>query len=117
SAYVHHGATRVLAKIIFAESDSLAAGKSAVAQLRLSAPLLGFVGDRFIIRDASERQTIAGGVIFNVDSTDLHSNQERALLAARAVAPNDVDLAVWTEIARGHVIRPSCLLERSHFSS
>jgi selenocysteine-specific elongation factor len=117
SAYVHHGTTRVLAKVIFAETDSLMPGQSVVAQLKLTAPLLAFVGDRLILRDGSERQTIAGGVVFNVDSTDFRSSQERALLASRAVAPNDVDLAVWTEIGRGDVIQPSRLLERSHFSA
>lgn len=117
SAYVHHGTTRVLAKMIFFETDSLAPGQSAMAQLKLAAPLLVFVGDRLIVRDASERQTIAGGVVFNVDSTDFRSSQTRALLASRAVAPKDVDLAVWTEIARGEVIQPSRLLERSHFSA
>src|ERR1700730_7882437 len=43
SAYVHHGTARALAKIVLAESESLAAGESAFAQLRLSAPLLGFL--------------------------------------------------------------------------
>src|SRR5213595_2703271 len=100
SAYIHHGTIRVLAKFIFAETDSLAVGQSAVAQLRLGAPLLAFVGDRLIVRDASEQQTIAGGVVFNVDSRDFRSSQERALLATRTVAPDDVALAVWTEIAR-----------------
>ncbi len=117
SANVHHGTTRVLAKVILAETNSLARGESAVARLRLSAPLLAFVGDRLIVRDASKRQTIAGGVVFNVDSTDFRSSRERALLATRAVAPNDVHLAVWIEIARGDVIQASCLLERSHFSA
>src|SRR5262249_16891925 len=65
AAYIHHGTTRVLAKIIFSETDSLAPGESAVAQLRLDTPLLAFVGDRLIVRDASEQHTIAGGVVFN----------------------------------------------------
>src|SRR6266480_930926 len=60
SAYVHHGTTRTLAKIVLAESESLAAGESAFAQLRLTAPLLGFLGDRFVVRDASEQHTRAG---------------------------------------------------------
>jgi selenocysteine-specific elongation factor len=117
SSYVHHGTTRVHAKVMLCEKSSLAPGESTVARLKLAAPLLAFVGDRLIVRDASERQTIAGGVVFNVESADFRSNQERALLASRAVAPNDVDLAVWTEIARGEVIQPSRLLERSHFSA
>src|SRR5438477_7491965 len=55
SAYVHHSTMRTLAKIILAESESLATGQSAFAQLRLTAPLLGSLGDRFVVRDASEQ--------------------------------------------------------------
>ena len=119
SAYVHHGTTRVLAKIVFAEKQSLAAGGSAVAQLRFEVPLLAFVGDRVIVRDASQQHTIAGGVVFNIDSNpnDFRQNEENALLASRVIAPDDVDLAVWTEIAQAGVIEPSRLLERSHFGA
>ena len=117
SAYIHHGTTRVLAKIIFAEADPLAADESAAAQLRLDVPLLAFVGDRVVVRDASEQRTIAGGVVFNIDSNpkDFRRTEESTRLASRVIAPGDVDLAVWTEIARTGVIEPSRLLERSHF--
>jgi selenocysteine-specific elongation factor len=119
SAYIHHGTTRVLAKIIFAEAHLLAAGESAVAQLRLGAPLFAFVGDRLIVRDASEQHTIAGGLVFNIDSNpkDFRRSQESTRLATRAIAPRDVALAVWTEIARTGVIEPPRLLERSHFNA
>jgi selenocysteine-specific elongation factor len=117
SVNVHHGTTRVLAKAILAETDSLTPGQTGVAQLKLAAPMLVFVGDRLILRDGSERQTIAGGVVFNVDSTNFRSSQERGLLASRAVAPNDLALAVWTEIARTGLFDPSRLLDRSSFSA
>ena len=116
SAYVHHGTTRVHAQISFADCDSLAPGKTAVAQLRLRTPLLVFVGDRLIVRDSSEQHTIAGGVVFNIDPTGFVSDQQRGLLASRAVAPNDVALAVWTEISSKGVIEPPGCLERSRFS-
>ncbi|MBV9618224.1 MAG: selenocysteine-specific translation elongation factor [Verrucomicrobia bacterium] len=117
SVNVHHGTTRVLAKAIFAETDSLAPGQTAVTQLKLDAPMLVFVGDRLILRDGSGRQTIAGGVVFDVDSKTFRSSQERGLVASRAVAPNDVALAVWTEIARTGLFDPSRLLDRSIFSA
>jgi selenocysteine-specific elongation factor len=116
SAYVHHGTTRALAKIILAETAALGPGQSAAAQLRLSAPLLAFVGDRLIVRDASEQHTIAGGVVFNIEPNDFRSSQQRALLASRTASPDDVDLAVWTEIARTDVVETSHFLERSRFS-
>ena len=106
SAYIHHGTIRVLAKLIFAETDSLAVGQSAVAQLRLGAPLLAFVGDRLIVRDASEQQTIAGGVVFNVDSTpnDFRSTHQRALLASRTAAPDDVEGGLLPVVADAAVL-------------
>jgi hypothetical protein len=54
-------------------------------------------------------------VVFNVDSGVLRSNHERALLATRAVAPDDVALAVWTEISSKRLIEPSLMLDRSRF--
>ncbi len=119
SAYVHHGTTRTRAKIVLAESESLAAGEIAFAQLRLTAPLLGFLADRFVVRDASEQHTLAGGVVLNPDSnpTDFRSPEQRALVAARAANPDDVDLAVWTEIARSGIVQTSHLLERSRFGT
>ena len=38
-------------------------------------------------------------------------------MASRAVAPEDVALTVWTEIARGHMTDPSRFLECSRFSA
>ena len=117
TAWAHHGTTRVPARIVFPETDSLVVGQSAVAQLRLKAPLVVFIGDRLILRDPSERRTIAGAVVFDIDSKGDYSNRDRALLATRAVAPDDVALAVWTEVSSKGVIVPSRLLERSRFST
>src|SRR5207248_11778151 len=117
SAYVHHGTTRVLAKIMFPTTESLASGQTAVAQLRLSGPLLAFIGDRFVVRDPSEQHTIAGGVVIDVSPDGFYSDAHRDLLACRAAAPHDVDLALWTEVACDRVLTVSRLLRRSRFSS
>jgi selenocysteine-specific elongation factor len=71
------------------------------------------------VRDASEQHTLAGGVVLNPDSnpTDFRSPEQRALVAARAANPDDVDLAVWTEIARSGIVQTSHLLERSRFGT
>jgi selenocysteine-specific elongation factor len=117
SVYVYHGTNRARTKVILADMDSLPPGATGIAQLRLTTPLLAFVGDRLIVRDASERQTIAGALVLNLDSKEIRPASERALLASRAVAPGDVALAVWTEIARGEILEPSRVLERSRFSA
>jgi selenocysteine-specific elongation factor len=69
------------------------------------------------VRDASGRQTLAGGIVFNVDPTTFTPNHEHAILASRAAAPDDVDLAVWTGIAAAGMIEPSRFLDRSRFSA
>jgi selenocysteine-specific elongation factor len=119
SGWLHHGTTRVLAKITFLESQNLSAGASAIAQLRLSEPVLAFVGDHFVVRDASEQHTIAGGVVLDVDSPreDFHSSAQTALLTARAAAHNDIDLYAKTEIGRRGATASSQLLQRSRFSA
>jgi selenocysteine-specific elongation factor len=117
SAYVHHGTTRTLAKIILPDRQSLAPGERAFAELRLSAPLFAFVGDRFVVRDASEQRTLAGGVVLNLELDRKRSSQDRALITARAANPEDVDLVIWTELACRGVVNSSHLLERSRFSA
>jgi selenocysteine-specific elongation factor len=119
SAWLHHGTARVLAKITFLEAQNLSAGASAIAQLRLSGPILAFVGDHFVVRDASEQHTIAGGVILDVDSPRDHfrSSAQTALFTARASAHDDIDLYIKTEIARRGATAPSQLLQRSRFSA
>ena len=117
SAYLHHGTTRALAKIILLNQQSLAAGESGFTHMQISAPLFAFVGDRFVVRAASEQYTLAGGVILNVDPPANESPEQQALVAARAANPDDVDLAVWIELARAEIVRPSELLQRSRFSA
>src|SRR5262249_45570226 len=67
SIYVHHGASRVAARIRFRENGSLGAGKEKVAHLKLASAIFAFVGDRFVVRDSSERHTIAGGIVLDPD--------------------------------------------------
>ncbi|MFN2541694.1 MAG: selenocysteine-specific translation elongation factor [Chthoniobacterales bacterium] len=116
SAYIHHGTTRALAKVVFTEAVALSAGESAIAQLRLERPLAVFVGGRLIVRDASEQHTIAGGIVFDIDAGNSLRAKQRAILATRATAPDDVALAVWTEISCRGIIEPATMLERSCFS-
>jgi hypothetical protein len=55
SIYVHHGASRVAARIRFRENGSLQAGREKIARLKLASPIFAFIGDRFVVRDSSER--------------------------------------------------------------
>ncbi len=117
SVYVHHGTSRVAAKIVLLENGALQAGKKAIAQLKLASPILAFLGDRFVVRDASEQHTIAGGLVLAPDKGKFLDAKQQTLLAARALALDDVDLCVRSEIALRGFARRETLLSKSHFGA
>jgi selenocysteine-specific elongation factor len=110
--YLHHGTTRVRAKVLFFNKDALRRGEQALAQLRLDSAVVAFLGDRFVLRDPSEQVTIAGGVVLDPDG-----NRDADWLRERAEAPDDVDLCVRTEIKRCRAAPIATLLHRSHFGA
>jgi len=63
---VYLGTAEVMAKIIWLDGrPQLAPKESTYAQLILRAPIVGFGGDRFILRDQTARATIGGGFILH----------------------------------------------------
>lgn len=119
TVYVHHGTSRFSAKVDLLDGDAVEPGKQTLAKLRLESPIFAFVGDRFVLRDASEQHTIAGGVVVESarDQGKLRNAAQYKLLAARAGAPDDVDLCVRSEIALREFVRKEMVLIKSHFSS
>ncbi|HKS32037.1 MAG TPA: selenocysteine-specific translation elongation factor [Chthoniobacterales bacterium] len=109
SAYIHHGAARVAAKINFRENGSLEAGKGKIAHLKLASPIFPFIGDRFVVRDSSERYTIAGGIVLDPDGG-------REFLA-RGVAPDDINSLLSATLAQHGFARREILLSKSRFSA
>ncbi len=101
SVYLHHGTSRVAARIVALERDG-------VARLKLASPIFAFLGDRFVLRDASERRTIGGGIVLDPDG-DQHSK----ILAV----PGDVALCLRAEVASRRFVRKKTLLRKSHFSA
>ncbi len=63
--HLHLGVACVLCRVSLAETESLAAGETAYAQLRLETPVCAFTGDRFVVRFYSPLETIGGGVILD----------------------------------------------------
>jgi selenocysteine-specific elongation factor len=119
SVYVHHGTSRFPAKIHLLDSDALEPGKQALAKLKLGSPIFAFAGDRFVLRDASEQHTIAGGVVLDPDGDrkEFRDEEKRKLLVAHATAPDDGDRCVRSEIALRGFVRKETVLRKSHFSS
>jgi selenocysteine-specific elongation factor len=117
SIYLHHGTSRVAVKVALLEKGELEPGQKTIAYLKLAFPIFAFVGDRFVVRDASEQHTIAGGVVLDPDGANFRDAAQVKLLSMRAIAPDDVDVCVRSEIAlRGSMPRKT-LLNKSHFSA
>jgi selenocysteine-specific elongation factor len=119
SIYVHHGASRVAARIRFRENGSLTAGKEKVAHLRLSSPIFAFIGDRFVLRDSSEQNTIAGGTVLDPDAdpATFRSVAHIGLLRERVTAPRDVDICVRYQLKRDAFAECKTLLVKSNFGA
>ncbi len=115
---VHYGTARFAARVLLLDRRELLPGEHAVARLRLACPAFVFAGDRFIIRDSSGRQTIAGGIVLNPDAagTKFRASAERSFLQARAAAPNDVENLLTTQLRRDRVRKRAELLAQSNFS-
>jgi selenocysteine-specific elongation factor len=118
SVYVHHGATRVAAKIVLLEQETLERGERVIAQLRLESPILALLGDHFVVRDASEQYTIAGGTVLDPDGIreEFRNPVYGAILAARAAAPRDVEVCLKTELVHRGFAPDTMLLLKSNFS-
>ena len=117
SVYLHHGTSRVAARISLLGKKELEPGQKTIAHLKLASPIFAFVGDRFIMRDASEQHTIAGGLVLDPDGTGFRDARNLKLLSMRATPLNDIDLCVRSEIARRGFVPRKTLLARSHFSA
>jgi len=62
---VHLGASETLARVVLYESDTLAPGASAFAQLRLEGAVVAVPGDRLVLRSYSPSVTIGGATVID----------------------------------------------------
>lgn len=116
---VHHGSANALAKVMFLTHKNLSAGEKGLAQLRLKANLFAFAGDRFVLRDAAGRNTLAGGVMLDPNASRklFRSAMRMNHLRRRAESNGDALPFVASQIAHDQAVRRSQLLQRSKFSA
>jgi selenocysteine-specific elongation factor len=119
SVHVHYGTARIAAIVVLLEEEALEIGKRTIAQLRLTAPVVAFLTDRFVLRDRSEQHTIAGGIVLDPMGRreSFRTVEQRKLLLARTAAPGDIDIFLASEIARRGPAHLDTLLHQSHFST
>ena len=119
SVQVHFGTSRTAAKITLFHGRAVLAGQSAIARLRLDSPILAFVGDRFVLRDSSEQNTIAGGTVLDPDAdpANFRSAAHIGLLKERVTASHDVDVCVRSQLKRDAFAESKTLLVKSNFGA
>ena len=117
--HIHLGTTRVPAKITLLDQDVVQPGQRVIAQLCLDSPILAFVGDRFVVRDSSGQNTIAGGVVLDVDCDrqNFRNAGQTELLRTRAAAIDEVDVCILSQLTRDGFAQTNTLLVTSHFSA
>jgi selenocysteine-specific elongation factor len=106
--HLHLGATHVTGHVALLEAETLQPGHAILAQLVLDRAICAAHADRFILRDASAQNTLAGGLVLDIHAPARHRRtpQRLALLAAwqqtdparrfqalLEASPNGLDLA------------------------
>src|SRR5207248_8427722 len=116
---VHLASANFGARAFFQTSEELRAGETAIAQIRFDEPAFLFAGDRFVIRDAAEQNTLAGGVVLDPDSSarNFRRAAQREFLAKRAQAPHEAGVFVATQIGRDCAVKRNALVVKSSITA
>ena len=103
---VHIGAKRLSARIalIDKEMSKLAPGESSKAQLILQEALCATNGERFVIRDDSEMETLAGGFVLDPAGPKYGKSKTDRLEWLDALENADIALAANALIQQGHCV-------------
>ena len=122
---LYAGAAERDASIRMYGAPDLAAGGRSFVRVTLNSPLVLDLNDRFVLREAGRRQTVAGGQVLDVDpplrpgpdpAGRLRSRVEadRAALAWRQVVDSGAitghDLAAVTGVSAGDVVRHGAVM-------
>jgi selenocysteine-specific elongation factor len=114
---VHLGAAEVLARVqVLHPAQEIKPGAQGLAQFRFESPMVGVMGDRFIIRSYSPQRTIGGGIILDPFAArhrakDLAPIRER--LADLRAGSREQVVALFTAAAEEHGLTRSDLIART----
>jgi selenocysteine-specific elongation factor len=102
---LHLGTGHWNARLTLLEGGELAPGGQAIARLRVDAPVFAFAGDRFILRDGSERATLAGGIVLDpAPVLPLRRAAQRRFLGRAAAALDDPATQLTARLERDHAM-------------
>ena len=116
---IHYGSGNVAARVAFYHCKNLAVGGNAFGQLRLEEPSFLFAGDRFIVRDWAEQNTLAGGIALDPDAKRefFRGKDGQPFLIERAHSPESVLSYAASQVSRDGYGKQSQLLLKSRFSA
>ena len=114
----HHGSTGCPARLHLLGQRALEPGESVLAELRFRDPVYVFIGDSFVLRDASAGLTLAGGVVLDEEANRRAFRKpfQAEFLEARRDHFDDLDVLLRTQLARDKAVHRASLLARSRFS-
>ena len=114
----HHGGSAHEARVYFLGTRSMERGATVTGQLRFSAPVYAFTGDRFVLRDFARQATIAGGTVLDPDASRalFRKPRNRAALEACASAPDDPSALLAAKLRRDCALPRAVALLKSRFS-
>ena len=107
---LHHGTANLAARVVLEQSAyqaaGLAAGASCWARLYLDQPRPFLIGDRVVLRDWSQRHTLAGGFVLDpAPAHPLRSATQRDLLDATNRAQHDPAVVLQARAAAAGVVQ------------
>ncbi|MDF1816599.1 MAG: selenocysteine-specific translation elongation factor [Verrucomicrobiales bacterium] len=115
----HYGSSGRRARIHFLGQKSLEPGSSTLAEVRFYEPVYVFVGDRFVLRDASLGATLAGGIVLDEDANRRAFRKEfqGTFLEERRNHVDNIEVLVRTQMVRDKAVFLPTLLAKSRFSA
>ena len=116
---LHHGSTRCRARVILNGRNHLNPGETGLAQLRLETPLFLLTGDRLVLRDGAQQNTLAGGTVLDAHPArqGFRTENRATFLQPRADQPDDLITYLNTTLQRDHQLHPTHPLPNSQFSN
>ena len=103
--HLYCGSDEVLCKVILLDRDSLSAGETAYAQLRLEEPAAVRRGDRFIIRFYSPIITVGGGRIIDALPAKHKRNRPEILAGMDVLSDGSVSDIIYAKACERRFVR------------
>ncbi|MDA7597570.1 selenocysteine-specific translation elongation factor [bacterium] len=117
----HYGSASYAARmhILGGKENMLEPGGAVLAELRFREPVYVFVGDRFVLRNASAGTTLAGGIVLDEDANRRAFRKpfQAAFLEARRDNFDDLESLIVSQMNRDRTMAASALLAKTRFSA